>query len=133
MTHTFVTTTAPTFSTLFVRHLFTGSTYSPVTQGAITSIDYSEDRQGLAYGSFVIVQNGVTYEALFPNGSTFYGPWQTATLPGLHPSNFIPAPGPNFSATGAPMQFGFIRGTTQRFAPITMSHDIDNWRVVVRR
>lgn len=136
MLHTLTVNTAPTFSTIFVQHLYTGGTYEPSTQGAVTAIDYAEDHQiqGSVYGSFVIVQGGVTYQALFPAGSVFAaGPWQTTTLAGLKPTDFTPAPGPNFSGTGSRMQFGFIRGNTARFLPLTNTHDIDNWVVVVKR
>ena len=135
MVHTLTTNTAPDFSTLLVQHRYTGATYDPSTQGAIVSIDFSQDQQsvGAVYGSFLIVQNGVAYEAVFPNGSVFEGPWHRVALNALQPANFSPAPGPDFSATGGPMVFGFVRGNTARFAPATTTHDVDNWRVLIRR
>ena len=134
MVHTLNINTLPDFVTLFVQHRFTGATYDPATQGAIVSIDYSEDRQptGAAYGSFLIVQNGLAYEALLPDATTPSNTWQAATLTNLRPSNFSPAPGPNFSSSGATMQFGFVRGNSARVFS-TVSHDIDNWKVVVHR
>lgn len=135
MTHTLTKQTAPDFVTLFVEHRFTGATYDPSKQGAIASLDYSEDHQSAAsdeYTALLVVQNGVSYRAEFPNNSAFpIGTWQTARLTGLRASDFTPA-GLNFSATGGPMTFGYVRGNSARFVT-TITHDIDNWQVTIHR
>jgi hypothetical protein len=131
-----VTTTNPTFASLFTLGLFSGGTYVPSLQGPIVSIDYRVDRitdKGL-YDAFVIVQDGVEYRAEFPAGSVFSNTsWASASLLNLVPANFSPSPGPNFSNTGTSMQFGFTRGSSQRFAFYTTADGIDNWSVTIKR
>jgi hypothetical protein len=128
---------------IFVDHLFTGGTYNPSQQGAITTLDYSEDRiilgapfAGAGVASwFILVQNNQTFErASSPNVFANTG-WQSATLTGLRASDFAPGPGPNFSSTGGPIQFGYRRANTNDSptAQYVLTHGIDNWKVVVHR
>lgn len=136
MVHNTILTTNPTFASVFTRQLYTGGTYNPSIQGAVVGIDYAVDRQTDAgvYDAFVIVQGGVEYRAEFGGGSVFSNAsWQTATLTSLQRASFSPAPGPDFSSSGGAMQVGFTRGATQRFAFFTNTHDVDNWRVTIRR
>lgn len=138
MTHTFSTA-----GDIWVNHIFGSATYNPQQQGAITSIDYAEDQAVLSgpflgaavAGWFIIIQNGQSFErALNPNAFSSTT-WVRSTLSGLTPASFAPAPGPNFSATGAPMQFGYRRANTNTSASaqFTITHAIDNWRVTIRR
>lgn len=72
---------------------------------------------------------------------TFAGTaWSIAQAAGLTAADFHPAPGftgatparPDFTASGAPLEFGYVRGTSARF-PVLHAHGIDNWRVTSRR
>jgi hypothetical protein len=135
MSHAINLTTNPTFASISSQFLYTGGTYNPSTQGPITAIDYSVDRQTAAgiYDAFVVVQNNVEYRAEFPSSSVFANTtWQTGSLQNLVPANFSPAPGPNFVDGGA-MQFGYTRGSSQRFAGFSHTHDVDNWVVTIKR
>jgi hypothetical protein len=138
MTHSFTSA-----GDIFVDHHFTGGTYNPSQQGAIATLDYSEDQiilqtpfTGAGVASwFILVQNNQTFErATTPNIFTSTA-WLQTSLTGLRASDFAPAPGPDFSSTGGPIQFGYRRANTNDSptAQFTLTHGIDNWRVIVHR
>jgi hypothetical protein len=128
------------------------ASYDPTTQGAVTSIDYSEDSINLLAGSgdgqatgLLIVQNGIIYiqrtPVLVMPYSTF-STWAQNAAPGLVASDmweimgngFVdPNSNPDFTATASVMQLGFWRGassgnfTGQAFREA----GIDNWSVRV--
>ena len=121
-----------------VLHVFTGGGWDPSTDGALASVDYSEDQiefeppfEGAAIGAlFVIVQDGTTYNTSINENNAYSNTsWQTTSVDGLTPADFSPAPGPDFSAGGAPMTFGYLRSNTNRGTEITTQHGIDNWTV----
>lgn len=130
----------PALSSIVVYHRFDQVGYNPAVQGAITSVDYQESHRvfnppfaGAAVGAtFTIEQAGVVYLAPIPTFSSTS--WEQVTLTGLTAGDFTPAPGPDFSASGAPMFFGFTRSNTQS-ANVAGGrvHGVDNWRVVVNR
>jgi hypothetical protein len=152
MTHTLTAQTAPDFTSIFVEHAFTNVDgvvyeYDPRVDGAITSLDYAEDRivaQFATYGTLFVRQSGIVYVltgSIDPGTAQFTNTtWERFTVTGLTANSFQAAPGfapatpprPDFSATGAPLQFGFVRGTSARF-PITVGHGIDNWRLTIHR
>ena len=124
-----------------------GAVWNPATMGAIVSIDYCEDAKAIASGSLqatsvAVRQNGRVYigvpGSLFtPNQpspawtrisrlrfrqSDFGG--ITGTLNPLYMGN------PDFSASGAPIEFGFYRGNSG-FPGYTTRAAIDNWAVTV--
>lgn len=119
-----------------VSHLFLGASYNPSVQGAIESLDYSEDQiefdppfSGAAIGAL---------PALFQDGQIFVGPditfsnlmWQTTALNGLTASDFnAGGENPDFSLSGGEITFGFVRSNsnTTSSGRITQ-HGIDNWR-----
>jgi|SRR5271157_497938 len=127
-----------------VDNMYNLYTYDPKTQGAIGSINYSED--GIIISSTFsppgvgrgmdIFQDGVVYRTFQP-GDGFYGltntTWTTFTLLNLTAANFGSATGthPNFSATGDPMQFGYLRSNGFFGAVQTDEHGIDNWTVTI--
>lgn len=128
------------------------ASYDPTTQGAVTSIDYSEDSINLLAGSgdgqatgLLIVQNGIIYiqrNPILAMPHPTYADWAQNAAPGLVASDlweimgnglFDSTSNPDFSATGAVMQLGFYRGassgnfTGQAFREA----GIDNWSVRV--
>jgi hypothetical protein len=123
---------------LVVFHRFDGGTYDPSTQGAIKEVQYSWLRKvvtpafvGAGVGEAVgVLQDGKLYTV------SLGGFTNTTWLPTsgtVTASNFSPAPGPDFSASGKPIQFGYLRSNTNTNASATqtMVHGIDNWRVVI--
>ena len=138
---------------LFVNNTFT---YNPATQGAITSLNFSNDRfvdggglnaLGLTTSSrFVIFQGGNLYYAtiLDPNGGHTFQSWFTTSATGLLATDFSlfnPATQalntslhPDFSAAGGVASFGFANrlsvGTPTPFA-LNAVFDFDNVSVSV--
>ena len=133
-------------STIVVSHVFNAVTYDPSTQGAIASIDYSEDRielsppfGGAAIGGyFLLQQGGVTWrnntDLAFSNLS-----WATLSLTGLIASNFAVVAGatglPDFSSSGSPITFGVLRSNSNSNASgsYTTTNGLDNWKVTVNQ
>ncbi len=118
-----------------VSHMFLGATYNPSVQGAIESIDYSEDQiefdppfSGAAIGAL---------PALFQDGQIFVGPditfnnltWQTTALNGLTASDFSAGVlNPDFSLSGGQITFGFVRSNSNTGSSgRATQHGIDNW------
>lgn len=137
----------PGSSSITVLHIFNAASYDPSTQGAIASIDFSEDRieltppfSGAAIGAyFLLRQGGGTWYAntdlTFSNTS-----WATISLTGLLAGNFNLLGGsgvPDFSSSGAPMQFGFLRSNSNSNqnveAAYTTYNLLDNWRVTINQ
>lgn len=131
-------------------HMNVTAFYDPSNQGAITSIDYSEDSinfvnaPGNGQGSgLAIIQNGRLYRtsaALVMPFSTF-STWQPNSQLGLTPASFwevdpstggVIAGSPDFSASGTVMQLGFWRGNSNN-GSINTECGIDNWRVQINQ
>lgn len=121
-------------------HWQVGATYDPQTQGAITAINYSEDAiliQGFGEGQaagLALRQDQQVYlpvsRLITPEPS-----WTHKELADLQAQDFI-AMGttdqhPDFSATGAPIQFGFFRANTTTNAEYSITSGIDNWSVSI--
>ena len=121
-----------------------GALYDPQAQTAIASIDYSEDAIIFSLAQTVgpaIRQNGMLYA--FEIISTFTGTTWTPVSQNLKSEDFdLFGPGgvdatqhPDFSASGLPIEFGFIRGlgAPAGSAPggATSIGGIDNWSVAV--
>ena len=129
----------PGLSSIVVAHQFTGASYDPSVQGAISRLDYSEDQieidppfAGAAIGA---------HPAVLQDGTWYYGPdlvftnlsWQTVSLSGLTAADFSNAGvHPDFSASGSIIHFGFTRSNsnTGNSSTVTTS-GIDNWSFVV--
>jgi hypothetical protein len=128
-------------------HLNALSFYTPSSQGAISSINYSEDSiafagPGNVQGSgLAIVQNGRTYVQRvpifvmpLPTFSIWTSQSTSLSAADLHEldnsGNFLPFNNPDFSATGSIMQFGFWRGNSANQS-VNTDAGIDNWRVEV--
>ncbi|MFI4953637.1 MAG: hypothetical protein ACHP7M_10905 [Burkholderiales bacterium] len=134
--------------------IYTPFTYDPSVSGAITSLSYSEDAactsgcfgQGQSTGPAVL-QGGNLY--ILSSSSVITGPslaWTNHPLSGLAAADFglanVAADGsslfdntqhPDFSAGGAPIQFGFFRanGTSLGGGGYTLAAGIDNWQVTI--
>ncbi len=135
----FMTHTLPGHSSIAVVHFFQPETYTPSTQGAITSLDYSEDRiqfnppfNGAAIGATPLLEQG---------GVFFFGPditytstaWTTLSLTGLTAANFSSGSNhPDFSASGTTIMFGYLRSNTNiADQQIITQHGIDNWSFTI--
>ena len=121
-----------------VSHWYEGGSYDPSSGGAIEEIIYSESRiitqpafvGGAVGSSFRLRQGGTVYTHTF--GSFTDTGWATHSVR-LSPVHFTPAPGPDFSAAGSEIQFGYVRSNSNTSAGATSTsvHGIDNWRVVI--
>lgn len=133
-------------------HIYTPFTYNPGVSGAIASIDYAEDAactsgcfgQGQSTGP-ALLQGGNLY--ILSSGTVITGPattWANHALSGLTAADFglvnvTPTTlfdntqQPNFSAGGAPVQFGFFRanGTGVNGGGYTLAAGIDNWQITI--
>jgi hypothetical protein len=125
-------------SYIWVAHRFTGASYDPAVSGEICELAYSEDQ--IDFSNPIQVMWGV---ALFQNGQVFYHrptpqfnftAWTPQGPFTLKASDFSPAPGPDFSPTGKPIQFGYFRANSTSIPPTqyTAIHGIDNWRFEVK-
>jgi hypothetical protein len=140
----------PVQTSVFAKHVYTGGSYDPRASGAVRHMHYWEDR--IIYnppyagaevgGGFRILQAATAsqaaaqYTTLTLSGGAVFGfaslTWQSAMLLRVTPATFG-ATGPNFSATGGTMTFGFDRRNTNVnvSTPITTTHGTDNWTVVI--
>jgi hypothetical protein len=137
-----------------VFHSALSATYDPVARGAIYVIDYSEDLiSDTSTSSTLAIESVMLIEQ---SGRRFIGPSAVGNVAGdstwrvnptqssLVASDFKLAAGPacavgesclDFSASGAPLSFGFARRIVlQAGQPATsITHGIDNWKVTVWR
>lgn len=130
-------------------HRKIGAVYSPSTQGAIAHLDYSECAavfdgfgDGQATGP-ALRQGGKVYVHYLTTG---VGPWHTIQARNLTATNFVLVSStsptnpydstqhPDFSASGATIEFGFWRGnfTSVGSSGYRITGGIDNWSVTVR-
>ena len=124
-----------------------GTAYSPTSDGAIFSVDYSEDSILLSgggngqYSAPAFKQNGKLY-TLVPGGGAFPTPeagWTRHSLTGLTQNDFrtlaSASDHPDFSATGSRIEVGFMRlhSVPAGSAGGTRTGGIDNWRITLNR
>jgi hypothetical protein len=127
---------------IFTGHLRDGAIYDPATQGAVASISLSFDLIGFDFGA----SNAVSYQALLFQNGFYYSSsefrliqapsdqWKGFDLSDLEAADFFRLNGsgetPDFSATGALIQFGYSasNGTGNNQQTMTDS-GIDNWSV----
>ncbi len=114
--------------------------YEPTVSGAITSVDFTIDSKwlsgigGLGHGIALGAKQGsVVYRAGFDTtGST--GFWETHASSGSTAVSFVSlngGPAINFSATGAPIRFGFLvsnGAVNETYSNVVL---YDNFRVVI--
>lgn len=124
-----------------------GTSYTPSSDGAIFSIDYSEDSILLAGGGSgqhsapALRQNGKFY-TLLPGAGAFPTPdpvWTPHSLTGLTQNDFrtlaSASDHPDFSATGTRIEVGFMRlvSVAAGSSGGEWRGGIDNWRMTLRR
>jgi hypothetical protein len=134
--------TIPAMASLSVTHEYAAAHYDPSAEGAISGIDYSADRieidppfAGAAIGArFAVFQDGVRYLA---NAVTTFTntDWELHELACLKPADFVAVNDrlPDFSSSGSPLTFGFVRSNTNNNATgvLLTQSGVDNFRVVV--
>jgi len=127
---------------IIVGHLKDSATFDPSVSGSIVSLAYSYDLERLQLDNSgavaytpVIFQNNAWY-GLAAYNSTTATSWTSFGQAGLTAASFILRAGsgpaaPDFSATGAPMAFGYLSANTNTNAAVTATRSagIDNWRV----
>jgi hypothetical protein len=129
----------PGAGSLSVFHGFTGETYDPSTQGAIATVRFSEYRRkilpvgsGSIGATFAILQGGTIYP-LAGGLAISSEAWEARQTDLLTAADFTGGT-PDFSATGGPITFGFIRSNTRGTAsPQLVAHGVDDFRVEIRR
>ncbi|RMF94797.1 MAG: PEP-CTERM sorting domain-containing protein [Candidatus Schekmanbacteria bacterium] len=126
-------------SSVFGYHIRNGADYDPSTEGAIGSIDYSED--SIMFTGFG--DGEATGPALFQNGKYYYSAqlysnqsvWTHQSLLSLGEQDFHTLydnnDHPDFSATGSIISFGFFRANTTTFGSYTIDAGIDNWTLKI--
>jgi hypothetical protein len=143
---------ASTFSAILGAHIYSPFSYSPSVTGAITSLDYTEDAIcinpncfGQGQGTGVALRQGGQAYVIGGTITTSSTLWHTLPpLTGLHAADFFllnpsatsfvdPTSHPDFSGTGAPIQFGFYRSnsTCLGCSGYLLDAGIDNWAVTV--
>ena len=134
-----LTETASTFSVSFRK----GFTYDPMTQGSIATFDYEEDVR-------ILVAPVLTGLAVRQGGELYFVQVQVAESDGwthlvrkkilqtnfehLTPDGVVQGEYPDFSASGEPIEVGFLRAnSTGQGRPTGYSNPalIDNWLVRV--
>ena len=122
---------------IVTAHLNSSAIYDPSTQGALIQVDGNFDlylfdggnSQAVAYG-VVLLQSGVYY--LSGDRLALSASWTVFPPLGLQESSLFEVGGggahPDFSATGAPMQFGYyVSNSTSGAGPTQTDSGIDNW------
>ena len=126
----------PTAGDYYSMTVYTGQTYSPATQGPISSINFSADFKAVSYGAdyfFGFTQGGPSY-FLWQFFSATSGNWLNASASASSASSFydIFSYAPPNLVNGAPIQFGLYVGygvTGPGFVP--RSFGVDNYQVIV--
>ncbi|MBD3886523.1 hypothetical protein IFO70_33150 [Phormidium tenue FACHB-886] len=140
ITNTVYQTAKGVNSNVIGLHWQVRTTYDPQAQGAIVAINYSEDSilmQGFGEGQatgLALRQNQQVYLPV----SRLITPelnWTQKELRDLQAQDFV-AIGttdqhPDFSAQGAPIQFGFFRANTTTNDEYSITSGIDNWSVSI--
>lgn len=126
-----------------ILHSSLRSTYDPAVQGAILVVDYRQEcvapegaNPSFLYARLMLEQGGQTFWAA--QSQLCNDGWAASSLRAQRADEFtLPsgAPGsPDFSASGAPIRFGFI--TEAEVGPLLdkpISQGVDNWKVTVWR
>jgi PEP-CTERM motif len=130
---------------LIVAHMNNFDVYNLAVNGPISSLDFSYDlnqfnpppTQAVAY-DLLLLQNG-SYYTLSSQDLIFVNAWTAFAHSGLTASDFVLAvPGstgpahPDFSATGSPIDFGYLSGNSNTGSgPDRRDSGIDNWSVTL--
>jgi hypothetical protein len=137
-----------TAASIYALLIKTSAVYDPRALGAITAIDYAQDTVLLAGGgagqatALIVQQDGDVYFAA-PE-TTPERVWTRKSHRGLRAADFAflaadlatdPARKPDFSASGAPLAFGFLRGNSVGPNGVGYATEagLDNWTVTIYR
>ncbi len=123
------------FTTLAVYHIYIeDGYYTPVEQGAIDHLRYTEDRIKFAptgpaeVGTGVVVtRNDVNHVALLTGGAFGTETWGQVSVD-LTGSDFSPP----LDLSSGNFQFGYLRSNSSQ-AALDVIHGIDNWKMEVCR
>ena len=135
MTHTWGNGTR-----VVVRHFNINAMYDPSVSGAIGYIDYSADVIGLGgvdgvFGdAFLIEQDNRLFMAAITAVPITTSGWLDKDYFNLTADNFRAVDGgvgPDFSALGSAITFGYARSNTLLGGVSTVAHGIDNWSVTI--
>jgi hypothetical protein len=117
----------------FSLNMMNSAIYTPSTQGAILSLDFSMDAKAVQFAQafgLAFIQNGVLYVA---TNYTTNGAWQSVSVSNVH-ADYVAALNssshPDFSSAGAAIQFGFAVGNSND-SGLTTIGAFDNWKVMV--
>ena len=119
--------------------------YAPAAEGAILSLDYSQDFNAFSntglnaplYG-IALEQDGNFYDGPAFTGSNFF--WLHSEVSQLRASDFglphngesnMQGPHPDFSTAGQPIRFGFYVYETNYSTPFESESGVDNWDVTL--
>jgi hypothetical protein len=128
------------FSSTWGVHLKKGFVYDPSAQGPIATIDYSEDARKITSGQLTGLAVRQGSKVFYTEAGVFTNPaWTRVEQLAIVPGNFaeITADGPvqgskpDFSASGGPLEVGFIRANSNGNggSAYAVTGDIDNWEV----
>lgn len=127
-------------SAIYGFHMNSAASYDPSALGEVSTLDYTED-------SILFVGGGdgqATSPAIFQDGSYFFvqwnlflyakqAVWTPQSLTDLTSSDFRAllnaSSHPDFSASGSPMTFGFVRANSTSASGYSNQAGIDNWSV----
>ncbi len=119
--------------------LRSSASYDPSTQGAINTVDFYEDYIVISGGAGgqrsgpALMQDGQYFTAA--ESSLAQSSWTALTSNGLTHTDFLRFPlqnvHPDFSETGGPITFGFVRITLTTGPQASAEAGIDNWSVTV--
>lgn len=139
-------------SAIRVANIYNQFTYDPAVSGALESVTFTLDAKGFssnvtsqaaAFLRPVIEQNGISFSVLSIDSLISVGNWNTFTWSFTSSSNWVdaiagdPAFVPDFSASGAPIQFGFrfslnlTCNSSVGCRPTLTSTGVDNFQVSV--
>ena len=127
---------------IWIAHLRDAAIYDPAREGPVTGLNFSLDvihfhpppGQAISFGP-LLVQNGSTY--VDSTGNTIFEEvWTHLTLTNLTATNFTLLVGagpehPDFSAVGAPMQFGYYSANSSIGPALTREGGVDNWSISI--
>lgn len=137
-----VNTAAVDNSNIFGFNFRRGASYNPSKQGAIASINYSEDSiliegfgEGQATGP-ALKQNGKLFFTAPPNSLIIPNNiWATQEKLNLQAEDFrtpeSPDEHPDFSIYGSIIEFGFFRANTATLNGYAIAAGIDNWYISI--
>jgi hypothetical protein len=136
---------------IIVGHVFSDGHYDPSAEGEIEFIDFALDLRfiggsaGTAQVGYqlLLVQAGSYYNATVTAGAVAQGPgegvpgaWSRHLFAFLDASSFAKVLGdgpddPDFSSSGADIQFGYMTQNSSLETPIATTSGIDNWSVTI--